>query len=209
MCSNLFRALRPSSEGEKSLLQHELVPFITIITLAYLGASSWGDPAQQAEQDTRGCGGSTCRANKSRDASHCSGQDLRGQQLPTAWRSEPVLQKLRDNKSMLISRGVMPHRDTPSDPPRGQGRASCHFSPKVGSCANSRPSPQPGPAREPQGRLLGHRSDVCQPLLRAGVWSLFHSRFLCAGVVFRGTTPTGKSPLKAILTQRRAHPSTG
>lgn len=130
-----------SSEGEKSLLQHELVPFITIITLAYLGASSWGDLAQQAEQDTRGCGGSTCRANKSRDASHCSRQDLRGQQLPRAWRSEPVLQKLRDNKSMLISRGVMPHRDTASDPPPRSRQSQLPLLPKSWELCHSRPCP--------------------------------------------------------------------
>lgn len=47
MCSDLFHALKPVSEGEKSLLQHALVPFIIIIiiiTLAYLGASQWGEP---------------------------------------------------------------------------------------------------------------------------------------------------------------------
>lgn len=43
-----------SSEGGKSVLQHELVPFIIIIiiTLAYLGASGGENLTQQAEQDS-------------------------------------------------------------------------------------------------------------------------------------------------------------
>lgn len=64
--------------------------------------------------------------------------------------------------------------------------------------------PQPGSAREPQGRLLGCRSDICQPLLRAGVRSLFSQWFLCAGLVSRGTTPTGNNPLKATLNQQHS-----
>lgn len=53
------------------------------------GASQWGDLTQQVEQDThpQGCGGFTCRASKSRDASHCSRQDL-----PGLWRAPGLCQ---------------------------------------------------------------------------------------------------------------------
>lgn len=156
----------------------------------------------------RGCGGSTCTANKSRDASHGSGQDvpravglgcslpaeqaLRGQQLPKACRREPVLRKLRGDKSMLISRC---HTEAPPVPaPRSRQSQLPQLPKSWWELCHRHPSPQPGPAREPQRKLLGCRSDNWQPLLRAGVWSLFHSGFSERGWFPEAQHAQGKAP---------------
>lgn len=234
MCSNLFCALRPA------VRERSLCFSMNWYHLSSSAAASWHiwehhggeNLTQQAEQDIQpppGCGGFTYRANEFWDASHCPGQDLpravelswsllaaqalRGQHLPKAWWREPVLQNLRDNKSMLISRGVMPHRGTPSACPKVKdawaGQSQLPHLPR--SWWEGTGVSQPGSAREPQRRLLGCRSDICQPLLRAGVRSLFHSCF-CVQAGFQRHNTTGKKPPESHpqpAPQRRARPSAG